>query len=809
MKKGLIVLFIISTFFPCLANATYQLSYFAVRNQINENGDKFNLLVFECTTANQYTSTNALGSVVLTDPNGKNVDITPPFNLWYGYTTNSYYDSNTGRWIYSAFYFASQYQVKFSDQLITGTYHLTFTDKDGQFSQMNYLFNKIVDLPIIPSKTYHYYRDQDGNFIWQWQVSYVDPTIQTSVRAYIEIYDAQGKYWGELFVNVPTNMGSVFVPKEVFDIVLSIGKTFTLGTQIRTNDANNRAISNLVPMSNLCVNPVWLDVSKDAGTTTLSVSNPLFSVTNPGSSAPPWTAAVTSGGSWFSIVSGATGTNSGSINCTFTSNTSTSARTATIRVTTGQVYVDATVIQAGTGDLSLVPDTGQTKCYDVAGNVITCPSSGQALHGQDANYSINPMSYTKLDSSGNVLPDSATSWAMVKDNVTGLIWEMKTNKDGIKNYSDPHDADNTYTRYDSNPATNGGYAGTPGDGTDTEDVIKALNDANFGGYSDWRLPTIKELTYIINYDIALPGPTINSNYFPNTQSSLYWSSTNYAPYTELAWGVYFYFGLGYDDYKSDVGYVRAVRGGQSGSFFTDNGDGTVTDTSTDLMWQKASSSVKTWEQALAYCEGLNLGAYTDWRMPTTKELRSLVDYSRYNPTINTTFFPDTVSSYYWSSTNNVSHAENAWSVLFYDGDDSDDYKGYDNYVRAVRGGAPILPPAPDIKANGQDGPITVSSVTPVSITVSLAPGDQNGKLADWWLLGSTPAGWYSLNSSGLSTPGINLFAQDPLVDKPPVGVYSSTLPVGDYTFYFIVDMTANGILDSPYYYDFVQVHVVN
>ena len=174
---------------------------------------------------------------------------------------------------------------------------------------------------------------------------------------------------------------------------------------------------------------------------------------------------------------------------------------------------------------SPVPDTGQTKCYDVAGKVITCPSPGQALYGQDANYSINPMSYTKLDGSGNALPDSATSWVMVKDNVTGLIWEMKTNKDGVKNYNDPHDADNTYTWYDSNPATNGGNAGTPGSGTDTEDFIKALNDANYGGYSDWRLPTIKELAYIVDYSIPYPGPTINTTYFPNTAASWYWSST--------------------------------------------------------------------------------------------------------------------------------------------------------------------------------------------------------------------------------------------------------------------------------------------
>jgi hypothetical protein len=60
-----------------------------------------------------------------------------------------------------------------------------------------------------------------------------------------------------------------------------------------------------------------------------------------------------------------------------------------------------------------VPDTGQNKCYD-ASVEITCPSPGQAFYGQDAQYNINPMSYTKLDGGGNALPDSATSWVMVK-----------------------------------------------------------------------------------------------------------------------------------------------------------------------------------------------------------------------------------------------------------------------------------------------------------------------------------------------------------------------------------------------------------
>jgi len=210
-----------------------------------------------------------------------------------------------------------------------------------------------------------------------------------------------------------------------------------------------------------------------------------------------------------------------------------------------------------------VPDTGQTKCYDNSVE-IPCPTPGQPFYGQDANYSINPMSYTKLDGNGNDLPDSATSWVTVRDNVTGRIWEMKTNKDDLKNYNDPHDGDNTYTWYDSNPATNGGNAGTPGNGTDTEDFIKALNDAKYGGFSDWRLPTRKELAYIVKNVIVIPyfAPVIDTLYFPNTASSCYWSSTPVVVLTDCAWWVSFWDGAEIVRNKSDSFYARAVRGGQ-------------------------------------------------------------------------------------------------------------------------------------------------------------------------------------------------------------------------------------------------------
>jgi surface antigen len=203
-----------------------------------------------------------------------------------------------------------------------------------------------------------------------------------------------------------------------------------------------------------------------------------------------------------------------------------------------------------------IPDTGQANCYDDVGNVITCPSPGQRFYGQDANYTINPPSYTKLDSKGNALSDSAPSWAMVRDNVTGLVWEVKTNKDGKVNYNDPHDADNTYTWYDpSDP-----YPGSQSQ-HDTKDFLDALNAARFGGYSDWRLPTIKELAYLVRWDIPYPGPTIDTRYFPNTDD-YYWSSTTYPYYPNHAWIVKFNYGRDDIEYKTGGYCVRAVRGGQ-------------------------------------------------------------------------------------------------------------------------------------------------------------------------------------------------------------------------------------------------------
>jgi alpha-tubulin suppressor-like RCC1 family protein len=330
-----------------------------------------------------------------------------------------------------------------------------------------------------------------------------------------------------------------------------------------------------------------------------------------------------------------------------------------------------------------IPDTGQTKCYD-NDNEIPCPNPGEDFYGQDANYNINPQSFSKLDAQANELPYSATEWTMVRDNVTGLIWEVKTDDGSI------HDKDNTYTWYDSNPETNGGYTGTNGNGTDTEDFIKSLNESNYGGFSDWRLPSLKELVSIVHHGKHYPAT--NESYFPKTMSAFYWSSTSDANNTGYAWGVDFNYGLDRYYAKDSSYFVRAVRGGQCRSFdhsvnLVINTDETVTDTFTGLIWQKESTETRmTWQNAVEYCENMSLSDYNDWRLPTMHELRSIVNYLKYYPAMNQNFFSGNMSAFYWSSTSYAYCTRHAWGVHFYDGlgDGDDKYLSY--YVRAVRGG---------------------------------------------------------------------------------------------------------------------------
>jgi hypothetical protein len=373
----------------------------------------------------------------------------------------------------------------------------------------------------------------------------------------------------------------------------------------------------------------------------------------------------------------------------------------TITNTVSNVTLDQTDSNATADDLSesvkvsvslagstVIPDTGQITSYS-------------GIFGEDSDYDTNPPSYTKLDDLGNPLPDIAVSWAMVRDNITGLIWEVKQSPDGVPDYANLHDIDNKYWWYDSNPATNGGVAGTDGAGDDTEDFINALNASNFGGYSDWRVPTAKELASIMNSDAT--SPAINTQYFPNTLSSggfgMYWTSTTEVANPQRAFLGYFHSGIIAcnflkvsvlpTDPPPEQALVRAVRGTWYTNNFIDNGDGTITDSDTGLMWEKnPSPSQRYWDDAINYCENLTLAGYSDWRLPNRNELQSIVDYKTYNPAINTTFFPGTQVNYYSSTTCIYfdGSGSEAWRISFYDGDITEVVKnsGSQWYVRCTR-----------------------------------------------------------------------------------------------------------------------------
>ena len=194
-----------------------------------------------------------------------------------------------------------------------------------------------------------------------------------------------------------------------------------------------------------------------------------------------------------------------------------------------------------------IPDTGQTKCYDYDleekpySKEIPCPKPGKDFYGQDGNYVINPPSYTKLDEKGDPLPDDASSWLMLKDNVTGLIWENKTDDNSI------HDKHKKYSWQSA------------------QDIfIRRLNKDAFGGKTDWRLPTIEELASSTNLNTY--SPAIDNNWFSNSMPDMYWSSTSNAYFKSYALGINFEDGYDFNHDKNSSYYVRAVRGGQPRSF---------------------------------------------------------------------------------------------------------------------------------------------------------------------------------------------------------------------------------------------------
>ncbi len=427
-------------------------------------------------------------------------------------------------------------------------------------------------------------------------------------------------------------------------------------------------------------------------------------------------------------------------------------------------------------DTYIIVDTGQNSCFD-NNNEITYPKVGESFYGQDAQYFGNQPSYQN-DGDGTIT-----------DLNTGLMWVQD-----------------------------------PGDKMTYSEAIAGVDSFNLAGYNDWRVPSIKELYSLIDFRGTDPDPMASSSEdltpFIDTEYFVFeygdtsageriidsqWVTTSIYESTVMD-GQEGFFGVNFADGRikcypnsgiQDF-FVRYVRGNTYGiNNFVDNGDGTITDQSTGVIWQKADSEQgMIWEDALSYAENLNLAGYDDWRLPNAKELQSIIDYSRcpdtsssaaidpiFNISSITNEAGETDYPFFWTSTTHIHYPENGESAAYLSfgralgywnnhwtdvhgagaqrsdpktGDPSDYPFGHGpqgdairiyNYVRCVRGGlsdnqAPEKPETPDGTSSGKIG---------IEYTYSTSTSDADvDQIYYWFDWGDdTDSGWLGPYISGL------------------------------------------------------------
>jgi hypothetical protein len=319
-------------------------------------------------------------------------------------------------------------------------------------------------------------------------------------------------------------------------------------------------------------------------------------------------------------------------------------------------------VKCVTGRYNLV-DTGQGTCYDsISGDPVACSGAGYV-----ADYRGNQPDYS-LSGDGK----------MVTDNVTGLIWTRTPDTDG----NGVVDADDKMT---------------------LDEAEAHCNTLSYGGFQ-WRLPTVKELYSLIMFsgedpsgylgtDTSALTPFIDDSIFEPgfgdtsageriidgqyATTTLYTSPMGTINGADTMFGVNFVDGrikgYPYDFPASNPKrfYVLAVAGANTDygvNDFADNGDQTVSDRATGLMWQKDDYQSVNFEDTVDYCEASTTGGWTDWRLPNVKELQSIVDYSRCPDTTNSAAIDPLFNAtaivneggqtdwgYYWASTTHADY----------------------------------------------------------------------------------------------------------------------------------------------------------
>jgi hypothetical protein len=231
-------------------------------------------------------------------------------------------------------------------------------------------------------------------------------------------------------------------------------------------------------------------------------------------------------------------------------------------------------------DVFLLNNLGENSlaCFFSGANVLLNTHQdgeyGRDIQFNDDSDGHGGFSFTKLNENGNALLATATQWSCVKDNVTGLIWEVKTTDQTAR------DKSKKFTWYNSTGINDGGSEGVVNSidlneypdycseyscgtgGYNTEAYVNYINTLRIPlcGAIDWRMPTVYELQGLVSYDRI--NPTIDTDYFSNINSSFYWSASPTASGNSVAWVSEFYYGSLQVKRKDDLNFIRLVREGQ-------------------------------------------------------------------------------------------------------------------------------------------------------------------------------------------------------------------------------------------------------
>ncbi|WP_108945699.1 Lcl domain-containing protein [Shewanella halifaxensis] len=375
--------------------------------------------------------------------------------------------------------------------------------------------------------------------------------------------------------------------------------------------------------------------------------------------------------------------------------------------------------------MAFLNDTGITFGSNETQNGLNCNTSITAADGtelkqdcsQGRSATVNSnadgdagFDLTRINADGSVYTGngnySSEPWACVRDDRTGLLWEVKTNDGGI------HDVRNAY-RWGGLTAKDRDNDERQGDYYDDwNTLIIDTNEQNLCGYSDWRVPDNAQFMSLVNFGNGF-GPNaykIDQAYFPNATSEFYWTASPYrgAHGEFYAWAFQLAFGNNKNVQRYQDSAVRLVRvmdpfvdsvAQTPDARYIVHNDGTVTDLATELMWAQCvvglsgvscdsgTAQSMNWASALEHAQTSGLAGYSDWRLPNIKELYSLVDFNRVEPSINLNVFPATTVEYTWSSSPMIDFAQDAWFVNFKAGLNWFKGRSSEMLVRIVRSGS--------------------------------------------------------------------------------------------------------------------------